>query len=392
MKHVKRILALCLCAVLACGFFVPSFAAARGDADGDGKLTAEDARRILRATVGLDPLTEQISLYCDLDSDGKITSADARLALRYSVGLLIEETTKEAYIQKLSNTVSYDEVMENFQIFTQEVGSRWYTYSGLTTGKNRVENILVYNGFSASDIVEDAFTCNGETVYNVYTEIPTAKQNPDIILFLAHYDSYYNGSGAVDNASGLSTVLEIARILKKQDIDFGVEIRFLFTACEELGYYGAYRYVNYFSSGSLDRHVAVFNVDMSAHFETSKNQYLCVSTDSAYGSYAYANTPSLAVDEAKSILGSCGEYAYRSPVAAGLHDLIPFNEVGLPTITLSWREINYDNSHGSQDGLAAPAEIHTYYDTYDNTDLDSLYRTTRLAVGAAAALVYDYVK
>ena len=98
------------------------------------------------------------------------------------------------------------------------------------------------------------------------------------------------------------------------------------------------------------------------------------------------------MDEAKKIYGSCGEYSYRSPVAAGIHDLIPFDGKGLPTITLSWREINYDNSHGSQDGLASPAEIHTSSDTYENTDIDSLYKTTRLAVGAAAALVYDYIK
>ena len=125
MKHVKRILALCLCAVLACGFFVPSFAAEWGDADGNGKLESADARLILRASVGLDPITQQMSRYCDLDSDGTIAPADARLALRYSVGLLIEETTKEAYIQKLSSTVSNEEVLENFQIFTQEGGSRW---------------------------------------------------------------------------------------------------------------------------------------------------------------------------------------------------------------------------------------------------------------------------
>ena len=152
-----------------------------------------------------------------------------------------------------------------------------------------------------------------------------------------------------------------------------------------------YRYVNGFSSLSLDRHVAVFNVDMSAHFKSGVNHYLCVSTRSSYGSDAQPNMASLAVDAAKQLVGSCGEYAYRSPVAAGWHDLIPFEKNGVPGITLSWREINYDNSHGSQDGLAAPAEIHSDRDVAENVDMDSLYRTTRLAVAAAGALVYDYL-
>lgn len=55
----------------------------KGDADGDGKVTAADARLILRASVGL----EEISLEAgDIDGDGRITSADARDVLRESVG------------------------------------------------------------------------------------------------------------------------------------------------------------------------------------------------------------------------------------------------------------------------------------------------------------------
>jgi N-acetylmuramoyl-L-alanine amidase len=54
-----------------------------GDVDGDGKVTASDARIILRAAVGL----EDVSLEAgDVDGDGKITSTDARDALRIATG------------------------------------------------------------------------------------------------------------------------------------------------------------------------------------------------------------------------------------------------------------------------------------------------------------------
>ncbi len=61
--------------------FVPSVI--KGDVDGDGKVTAFDARLILRAAVGL----EEISLEtADLDGDGEITSSDAREALNIVTG------------------------------------------------------------------------------------------------------------------------------------------------------------------------------------------------------------------------------------------------------------------------------------------------------------------
>ena len=51
----------------------------KGDADSDGRVTANDARLILRAAVGLEELEAEKG---DLDGDGSVTAADAREALR----------------------------------------------------------------------------------------------------------------------------------------------------------------------------------------------------------------------------------------------------------------------------------------------------------------------
>lgn len=56
----------------------------RGDIDYDGEYTANDARLLLRAAVGLEDIPIQVG---DVDGDGKITANDARLILRKSVGL-----------------------------------------------------------------------------------------------------------------------------------------------------------------------------------------------------------------------------------------------------------------------------------------------------------------
>ncbi len=58
-----------------------------GDPDGDGKLSAKDARTTLRTSVNLDKLTTEQKLAADINNDSNITAADARIILRLSVGL-----------------------------------------------------------------------------------------------------------------------------------------------------------------------------------------------------------------------------------------------------------------------------------------------------------------
>ena len=58
-----------------------------GDVNGDGQITSLDARAALRASVGLDVLTELQTKAADIDKNGVITSLDARSILRCSVGL-----------------------------------------------------------------------------------------------------------------------------------------------------------------------------------------------------------------------------------------------------------------------------------------------------------------
>lgn len=58
----------------------------KGDVDGDGKVTAADARIALRASVGLETLTEEQKNAADYNSDGTVNAADARDILIASVG------------------------------------------------------------------------------------------------------------------------------------------------------------------------------------------------------------------------------------------------------------------------------------------------------------------
>lgn len=59
----------------------------KGDADGDGKVTAADSRAALRMAAHIDTLTGKNFICADIDKDGVISSADARRILRKAAGL-----------------------------------------------------------------------------------------------------------------------------------------------------------------------------------------------------------------------------------------------------------------------------------------------------------------
>lgn len=81
-------LILIISMLFSAGIFSSSAATLRsGDVDGDGKITAGDARNILRLSVGLVKCIPLIEQYADTDGDEKVSAADARLALRISVNL-----------------------------------------------------------------------------------------------------------------------------------------------------------------------------------------------------------------------------------------------------------------------------------------------------------------
>lgn len=59
---------------------------APGDVDCDGKISSGDARKALRAVVGLEALSTEQYMAADIDNDNIITAADARTLLRIAIG------------------------------------------------------------------------------------------------------------------------------------------------------------------------------------------------------------------------------------------------------------------------------------------------------------------
>ena len=58
-----------------------------GDVNGDTRITAYDARLILRYSAKIEGFTEKQKVFADINSDGKITASDARIVLRVAAKL-----------------------------------------------------------------------------------------------------------------------------------------------------------------------------------------------------------------------------------------------------------------------------------------------------------------
>jgi Peptidase family M28 len=100
-----------------------------------------------------------------------------------------------------------------------------------------------------------------------------------VTMIGAHYDcriedpenAEARSPGADDNASGLSCVLELARILAKIDLDDCVQ--FVFFSGEEQGQWGSTKYANHIRKNGVNLH-RLINLDMVGHPSPNQRQLI----------------------------------------------------------------------------------------------------------------------
>ena len=120
------------------------------------------------------------------------------------------------------------------------------------------------------DAMSDDFVAGSAPQYrtsNIVATLPGRADPERIVIVSAHYDSYSNQAetlapGADDNASGVATVVETARLLAAHGFDFTV--RFIAFGAEERGLIGSQRYAQAARQNG-EEIVAVVNLDMVAY-------------------------------------------------------------------------------------------------------------------------------
>jgi aminopeptidase YwaD len=94
---------------------------------------------------------------------------------------------------------------------------------------------------------------------NIIATLKSKKKNAKTLIVGAHYDGV-DTPAANDNASGISTIMESARILSKKNLD--CNIKFIAFGAEEIGLVGSNYYVQSLNSDDLQNTIAMINADM----------------------------------------------------------------------------------------------------------------------------------
>lgn len=177
-----------------------------------------------------------------------------------------------------------------------------------------VESRLKTLGFVTSQICYRSGACS------VIADKVGTSLGKETALVIAHIDSVGKGfAGADDNASGVASLLEIARVLSSREHFYNM--RFLVTNGEESGLLGAEHYAAELSrSGDISNLVMAINMDMVGY---NKNGIVELETDSPFE------------DLAKDFSELASTYTkLRTKITLGAwgSDHVPFIKKNVPTV------------------------------------------------------------
>lgn len=276
-------------------------------------------------------------------------------------------TQAQTYIQSYGNVVnqvSQSGILTNLTEF-ENLGVK---YRGTLAQANTLQwlkNKYLSYGYTASQLTEDTFTYSGATCKNlIVTKIGTVYPNTYVIV-CGHYDTI-TGTGTNDNGSGVSTILEIARLL--QNIPTEYSIKFINFSGEEDGLRGSQNYVSTVVNGTTPKMSIklVFNIDEVGGVAGMLNNTITCERDTGNPSANNAASNTITNELIKctqlySPLQTKLSYAYAS-------DYMPFQSNG--EIITGFFETN-ETTHA-----------HTTQDLLVNMDPTYVYKVAKAATGA----------
>jgi carboxypeptidase Q len=192
---------------------------------------------------------------------------------------------------------------------------------------------------------------------NVIAEIRGKERPQEIVILAAHLDSWDLGTGAIDNAAGVSILMEAASLLAMMQRRPARTIRLVLYANEEAGLDGSRAYTAA-ALESDDRHVVGIEADSGA--------------GRVYALSSGVGEEALPMVEAmRAVLAPLGIEGGDNTATGGA-DLSTLRDTGMPVLSLDQDMSQYFDWH------------HTANDTLDKIDPEAL----RHAVAAYAAVVW----
>ncbi len=184
--------------------------------------------------------------------------------------------------------------------------------------------------------IENTLYPSGNTTHNYIAEIPGTEMPNEVVLLGGHLDSIHAGTGATDNATGSSVMIEALRILKALDLKPRRTIRLALWGGEEQGLLGSQAYV----------------AEHYGTFEDQKPEYDFfggyINVDSGTGKLRGASVfgprdAAVVLHEILQPLTDLGVAGARASASRGIggSDYTAFNHAGLPGISMAQDPIRY---------------------------------------------------
>ncbi len=219
---------------------------------------------------------------------------------------------------------------------------------------------LIEEGLSL-DVSIECKAQKGETFIseNVIAEIKGTTYPEEVIIIGAHIDSWALGTGANDNACNVSMLIDIARQMKKLNIQAKRTIRFALWNGEEQGYFGSWHYTKTHQD-QLNNHKMALSVDIGSgdiigFFTNGRDDLIpfvdqCLASVDNIGNYLNINNPIVGTDNFDFMLeGIPNLVAIHKPATYGLNyhassdtydkvDLVALNKNSaiVAALTLNW--------------------------------------------------------
>lgn len=239
-------------------------------------------------------------------------------------------------ISSIRNVVNY--------LCSDEIKDREFKSDGNQKASEYINNL--YQKMNLEFVFEESyinsFYCDGIKINNVLGKI-SGENNKKVIILTAHFDAWCNG--AVDNASGVSAVIEIAKNLKEfsETNKLNQDVIFLMTNAEMNGFKGSEDFVLKLSELNYEN---VYNINIDcigikdsfnssglglknlSHLEESKKLYSGI--EEVFKEYKIGYTDDFSTEKSKS--------AYEQ--GYGVSDYVTFEQNGYPNIHIAQKDLN----------------------------------------------------
>ena len=289
--------------------------------------------------------------------EGKIVYVNSRMMVK-TYKLLCEKKAS-AFISTSGSL--YDDI-KNTDLDKQMIRERHYQNGkipGVCIRMIAAQKLLLSNPTQVKIILQqDEFKL---TSHNVIATIPGTKKPDEIVCFTAHFDSVPFSSGAYDNGTGTTTILEALAYFSKHRP--ARTLKFIWCGSEEMGLLGSKAYTEAHKE-ELSNYKLCINVDMTG-VVIGKDIACCTSEKSLVNYINY--------------MGREVGFAITAKQGVYSSDSTPFADQGVPALSFA---------------RLAPrggAEIHSRKDVLDFLDQDNYYRTANFMIAFAERMIESQI-